>query len=142
MSAAEQTDCIFCQIVQGNIPCFKVYEDDQTLAFMDINPVSEGHCLVIPKNHAENLMAMSPEDIAAVHQASQKVAAGLKKTLGAEGIAVLQLNGRAANQVVMHYHVHLIPRNTGDGLSVFEWEIKPGDMDRIGQVAKKLQAAV
>ena len=139
MAASDNSDCIFCQIAAGKIPCFKVYEDDSALAFMDINPVSPGHTLLIPKNHAENLMEMTPQDIAGVHQASQKVALALKKSIAPEGIAVLQLNGRAANQVVMHYHVHLIPRNAGDGLRVFEWELNPGDMEQIGALAEKIK---
>ena len=122
MTASENSDCIFCQIVAGNIPPLpsRYTKMITPWLFLDINPVTEGHTLVIPKNHAENLMTMTPEDIAAVHQASQKVALALKKSLAPGGIGVVQLNGRAANQVVMHYHVHLIPRNHDDGLSVFQ----------------------
>ena len=111
-------DCLFCKIVAGEIPCFKVYEDDDVLAFADISPLAHGHTLVIPKTHHENLFEMAPEALAAVHQASQKVAQGLKEGLGCPGLTVLQLNGRAANQVIMHYHVHLIPRMQGDPLAL------------------------
>ncbi|MCA1988443.1 MAG: HIT family protein, partial [Desulfarculus sp.] len=104
-------DCIFCQIVNKKIPAFRIYEDERSLAIADINPVTEGHVLVLPKNHAATLMELTPGDIAAVHQASQKVAQALMKSLKPGGIAVLQLNGAAAGQVVMHYHIHLIPRN-------------------------------
>jgi histidine triad (HIT) family protein len=94
MATPDTSDCIFCQIAAKKIPCVKVYEDERSLAFMDINPVADGHTLVIPKTHAENLMALTPGDLAAVHQASQKVAAAMMKSLEPKGIAVLQLNGR------------------------------------------------
>ena len=106
-------DCIFCKIVKGEIPSFKVYEDDQVLAFADINPVSPGHTLIIPKNHAANLMEISEEDLTAVHRASKKVMAGIEAALKPSGVACVQLNGRGVNQVVMHYHLHLIPKIPG-----------------------------
>jgi histidine triad (HIT) family protein len=140
MAANDTSDCIFCKIVAGKIPSFKVYEDDRALAFMDINPVAPGHTLVIPKNHAENLMALTPGDLAGVHQASQKVAAAMMKTLEPGGIAVLQLNGKGANQIVMHYHVHLIPRDKEkDGLSLFDWEPVQGDFGRIEKISEKIK---
>jgi len=136
-------DCIFCKIVQGQIPSFKVYEDDNVLAFEDINPVSEGHTLVIPKNHAENLFEISSQDLAAVQAASQKVARAIKQALNPIGIAALQLNGRGVNQEVMHYHLHLVPRG-GDAppLPMTQWELKPGDMAAIKQTAEKIAAAM
>jgi len=136
-------DCIFCKIVQGEIPSFKVYEDDNVLAFEDINPVSEGHTLVIPKNHAENLFEISSQDLAAVQAASQKVARAIKQALNPIGIAALQLNGRGVNQEVMHYHLHLVPRG-GDAppLPMTQWELKPGDMAAIKQTAEKIAAAM
>ena len=97
-------DCIFCKIVQGDIPSFKVYEDDKVFAFADINPILEGHTLIIPKAHAENIWEISDDDLAAIHRASKKIAAGIRQALDPAGIACLQLNGRAVNQVVMHYH--------------------------------------
>jgi len=136
-------DCIFCKIVQGQIPSFKVYEDDNVLAFEDINPVSEGHTLVIPKNHAENLFEISSQDLAAVQAASQKVARAIKQALNPIGVAALQLNGRGVNQEVMHYHLHLVPRG-GDAppLPMTQWELKPGDMAAIKQTAEKIAAAM
>jgi len=143
MSRLESTDCIFCKIVAQKIPCFKVYEDARTLAFADINPVADGHTLVISKAHAENLLEIDPADLAAVHQASQKVASGIMKALRPAGIAVLQLNGKGANQIVMHYHVHLIPRDREkDGLTILEWEAEPGDMGIIQRTAEKIKEAV
>ena len=121
-------DCIFCKIVKGEIPSFKVYEDDNVLAFEDINPVSEGHTLIIPKNHAENLFEISSQDLAAVQTASQKIAKAIKQALNPIGVVALQLNGRGVDQVVMHYHLHLVPR-AGDAppLPMTHWELKPGD---------------
>ena len=139
----ENDDCIFCQIVAGKIPAFKIYEDERSLAFADINPVAIGHTLVVPKTHAENLMEITPGDLAAVHQASQKVARAMLAALKATGITVVQLNGRGANQIVMHYHVHLIPRDREkDGLEIFEWETKPGNMKTIERNAAKIAEAL
>ncbi|MFC1533932.1 HIT family protein [Thermodesulfobacteriota bacterium] len=136
-------DCIFCRIVKGELPCFKVYEDDKVLAFEDINPIAEGHALIIPKRHAENLWEISGEDLTAVHLASKKVTQGIKDVLNPTGIAALQLNGRGANQVVMHYHLHLIPRLSGSPmLPMTTWDIKQGDMESIKQTAEKIAAAI
>ena len=132
-------DCIFCKIVKGEIPSFKVYEDDRVLAFMDINPISPGHTLIIPKNHAANLKEISDEDLAAVHRASKKVLTGIETALNATGVACVQLNGRGVNQVVMHYHLHLIPKvPEGPDLPVSKWEIIPGDMNEIKATAEKI----
>ncbi len=136
-------DCIFCKIVQGEIPSFKVYEDDNVLAFEDINPVSEGHTLIIPKNHAQNLFEISSQDLTAVQAASQKVARAIKQALNPIGVVALQLNGRGVNQEVMHYHLHLVPR-AGEAplLPMTQWELKPGDMEAIKQTAEKIAAAI
>ena len=136
-------DCIFCKIVKGDIPCTKVYEEEKVLAFADINPINTGHTLIIPKNHAENIWEISGDDLGAVHLASIKVAKAMRKSLNSDGIAFLQLNGRAVNQLVMHYHLHLIPRNVEDPeLTVSAWELKPGDMEVIQETAKKIAAAM
>jgi len=136
-------DCIFCKIVKGDIPCFKIYEDDRVLAFEDVNPISEGHTLIIPKAHAENIWEISNEDLTAIHLASKKVADAIKEVLNPAGVAVLQLNGRAVNQVVMHYHLHLIPRvSGGPELTMTAWELIPGDMDAIKLTGDKIAAAM
>ncbi len=136
-------DCIFCKIVKGDIPSFKVYEDKRVFAFMDINPISEGHTLIIPKNHAENIWEISEEDLAAINRVSKKVAEAIRKELNPVGIAVLQLNGRGVNQVVMHYHLHLIPRmGGGPELKMTQWELVPGNMEAIGKTTEKLAAAI
>ena len=136
-------DCIFCKIIKGDIPCFKVYEDDRVLAFEDVNPISDGHTLIIPKAHAENIWEISGEDLTAIHLASKKVASAIKEVLNPVGVAVLQLNGRGVNQVVMHYHLHLIPRVTeGPELSMTAWELIPGDMDAIKMTGDRIVAAI
>ncbi len=135
--------CIFCKIVKGQIPSFKVYENERVFAFADINPITEGHTLIIPKAHAENLWEISEEDIAAIHSASKKLAAAIRKVLGPVGIAVLQLNGKVVNQVVMHYHLHLIPRaEDGPALQMTQWDLIPGDMDKINVIGEKIAAAI
>jgi len=136
-------DCIFCKIVKGDIPCFKVYEDDRVLAFEDVNPISDGHTLIIPKAHAENIWEISVEDLTAIHLASKKVADAINDVFNPAGVAVLQLNGRGVNQVVMHYHLHLIPRvSGGPELKMTEWELIPGDMDAIKQTSDRIAAAM
>ena len=132
-------DCIFCKIVRGEIPSFKVYENEQVFAFEDINPISLGHTLIVPKNHAENLWEITPDDLSAIHLASKKIARALRKAIDAAGIACLQLNGREVNQVVMHYHLHLIPRSQNDPeLPMSTWELKQGDMEKIKKAAEKI----
>lgn len=136
-------DCIFCKIIRGEIPSFKVYEDDKTFAFQDINPISQGHTLVTPKRHAQNLWEIQEEDLAAVHLASKKIIQGIKEALNPTGVACLQLNGRGVNQVVMHYHLHLIPRSKGEPeLPVSSWELKQGDMEAIKETAERIAASI
>ncbi len=136
-------ECLFCRIVKGELPCHKVYEDDNVIAFEDINPVSEGHTLVVPKRHAENLFEMNPEDLSAVHLASQKIALAIRDALNPAGIAALQLNGRGVNQIVMHYHLHLIPRAAGGPeLPVSHWGAKEGDPEALERTAEKIAAAL
>lgn len=132
-------DCIFCKIIDGEIPAVKVLDEEQAVAFMDINPVSRGHLLVIPKRHAENIFEISEEDLAAVMKAVRRCARAAKEALKAEGVTVLQLNGKASGQVVPHLHVHIMPRWEGDGLSVSSWEIKAGDMEEIKGTARKIK---
>ena len=136
-------DCIFCKIIRGEIPSVKVYEDEKVLAFEDINPISPGHTLVIPKNHAENIWDIDEHDLLAVQRASIKIAGAIKKALKIDGIACMQLNGRAAHQEVMHYHLHLVPRKAdGPPLPITSWTIKPGDMQEIKERAELIKAAL
>ena len=135
-------DCIFCKIVSGEIPSVKVYEDDRVFAFMDINPINDGHVLVIPKAHAATIDEIAEVDFLAVMSATHKLAAAVKEALNPEGINLLQLNGKAANQVVPHLHVHIVPRWFGDGVTVSQWDMVAGDMTRIEGVAEKIEREI
>ncbi|MEW5908433.1 MAG: HIT family protein [Thermodesulfobacteriota bacterium] len=136
-------DCIFCKIVKGEIPSVKVYENDRVLAFEDINPLCDGHTLIIPKVHAENIFELSAEDLAAIHTASKKLAHAIKKTFETTGIAFLQLNGKGVNQAVMHYHMHLLPRIPGSPeISLTRWDLIPGDMTKIKKIGSTIASAV
>ena len=131
--------CIFCKIIAGDIPCFRLYEDEHTLAFMDINPANEGHALVIPKTHAADLHAVSDDDISRTVIAAKKVAGAIHDTLAPGGLNLLQCNGPAAAQSVMHFHMHVLPRVEGDELKL-NWGLRPGDMDAIGALAERIRA--
>lgn len=136
-------DCIFCKIVKGEIPSFKVYEDEKVFAFADINPISTGHTLVIPKRHARDLWEIPGDDLTAVHLASKKIIKAIQDALQPSGVACVQLNGPGANQVVLHYHLHLVPRIPGDPeLPVATWELKEGDMEAVKETADKITAAI
>ncbi|MDH3762965.1 MAG: HIT family protein [Gammaproteobacteria bacterium] len=132
-------DCIFCKIIGGEIPSFKIYESDDSFAFMDINPASEGHTLVIPKEHAMDVHSISDTAIAATVKTAKKVAAAVEKTLNPEGLNLVQCNGPAAAQSVMHFHMHVLPRANGDELKL-NWGLEPGDMDAIGRLAERIRA--
>ena len=135
--------CIFCKIIKGEIPSFKVYEDEKVFAFEDINPIAQGHTLLVPKIHAENLWEIPDDYLAAVHLASRKIIMAIKEVLDPIGVACLQLNGRGANQVVMHYHLHLMPRVEGaPELSVTTWELKEGDMVELKKTADRIAGAI
>ena len=132
-------DCIFCKIVAGEIPAVKVLDEESVLAFMDINPSSRGHMLIVPKNHAENIFEIPESDLATLIRAVKRCAGAAKDALMAEGVTILQLNGKASDQIVPHLHIHVIPRWENDGLSVSTWEMKPGDMEEIQEIALKIK---
>ena len=133
------TDCVFCKIRDGQIPSLKVFEDDRTLAVMDINPVSHGHCLVIPKAHAATLFEAEVEDLVAVIVAAQQVARAIREALAPDGLNMLQANGAAAFQSVLHFHLHLIPRWANDGKG-FDWKLVPGHRDQIMKAGERIRA--
>jgi histidine triad (HIT) family protein len=134
-------DCIFCKIVAGQIPCTRIYEDASVLAFMDINPISPGHTLVVPKKHYEAITEMPADEAAALYRPIPALAAAVKAALKAEALNVLQNNGRAAGQAVDHLHVHLIPRWVGDGLG-FRWPAKQADMEVLAKQAEAVKKAL
>ena len=134
-------DCIFCEIISGNIPATKVYEDDQTLAFMDIAPANPGHVLVIPKRHHRNIFDIPPETAGKIMAVATKLANAIKAALNSDGLNLFQSNEAAAFQEVFHFHLHLIPRWEGDGL-VTPWRNKGNDSDQIREIANKIRQHV
>lgn len=131
---------IFAKIVRGEAPCFRVYEDAHTLAFMDIMPQAEGHTLVIPKEGAESIHDLSPEGAAALIKTTQKVAAAVKDVTKAPGILLAQLNGAAAGQTVFHIHFHVIPRTSGLDLKLHVRET--ANFEHLKALAAKIAAAI
>lgn len=109
-------NCIFCAIAEGRAPAEVVFEDKETMAFMDINPANSGHTLVIPKRHARDIYELDEETAAAVMRTALRVTRAIKAALQPDGMNLLQSNGRAGGQVVPHFHMHIIPRWHGDGL--------------------------
>ncbi|MBI4775046.1 MAG: HIT family protein [Deltaproteobacteria bacterium] len=133
-------DCLFCKIVSGEIPSTKVLENEHVLGIMDIQPMNRGHLLVIPKKHAANILEIDEEGYRAVAGTIHRLARAVEKALNPDGMNVLQLNGAAANQEVMHLHMHLVPRWEGDGLTVSQWNPEPGDMAAIKETADRIRA--
>jgi histidine triad (HIT) family protein len=131
-------DCIFCKIIAGELPGEIVDEDDATVAFMDINPATRGHALVVPRRHAEDLLEIDPGDLAATVVAAQRLAARIHERLHPDGVNLLNSCGRAAWQTVFHFHVHVIPRYEGDPLQL-PWIPGPGDAEEIAAAAAQLR---
>jgi histidine triad (HIT) family protein len=136
---AQDPDCLFCKIVAGEIPGTKVDEDERTVAFMDINPATRGHLLVVPREHSKNLLEMPEDDLDAVMRSAQRMARRVTERLGADGVNLLNSCGSAGWQTVFHFHVHVIPRYEGDPLKL-PWVPGPGDEDEIKAAADELTA--
>ena len=134
-----ESSCIFCKIVAGEIPSIDVYENEHVLAFMDINPISTGHVLVIPKGHWSDLYTMPDEQLGHVSAIVRKVAIAVRKALNPDGISITQANGKGAAQSVLHYHVHIVPRTIGDELKI-NWKLVPGDLEEIASVAARIKS--
>ena len=133
--------CIFCKIVAGDIPAAKVYEDALTVAFMDIGQVNPGHVLVASKRHAVTVLDLTPEEAAAVMQTAQRVAAAAEVAFAPDGITLFQANGAAGGQTVFHFHLHVLPRHTGDGVAL-AWPRKEPGAQALQTYAAQLQAAL
>jgi histidine triad (HIT) family protein len=134
---APDPDCLFCKIVAGEIPGTKVAEDERTVAFMDINPATRGHLLVVPRAHARDLLEIDDTDLAACASAARRLAQRVKDRLGADGVNLLNSCGSAAWQTVFHFHIHVIPRYEDDPLRL-PWTPGPGDSDEIAAAAREL----
>ena len=135
------SDCVFCRIVARQIPATVVYEDEHTLAFMDLGQVNPGHVLVTVKAHAESLYALGDAQAAAVLPAAARVARAIRDAFKPAGLSVYQANGKAAGQTVFHYHVHLVPRHDADGMAL-TWPVKNPPRERLDEYAAKIRAAL
>jgi len=133
-------DCIFCAIVAGRAPAARIAESEHALAFLDLFPVAEGHALVIPKSHYENLFEADETTLPDVHLLARRVALAMRRALAPDGMMVFQLNGAAAGQTVFHYHAHLLPRTAGTELRLHGREA--ADRGRLGEVAARIAAAL
>jgi histidine triad (HIT) family protein len=137
---AADPDCLFCRIISGELPSTRVDEDERTVAFMDINPATRGHVLVVPREHSADLLEIGDEDLAAVVAMGRRVAQRQKDRLSADGINLLNSCGRVAWQTVFHFHLHVIPRYATDPLRL-PWEPAPGDRNEIAAAAADLTGA-
>lgn len=135
------TECVFCRIIAGIEKAVKIYEDDLCVAIMDIAPVNRGHLLVIPKRHYETVFEMPFKEAAHVFGVACFMAKVVKEALGAEGVNILQNNGRAAWQHVFHVHVHVIPRWIGDEIEVY-WPAKLSSFDELERVATDIRSTL
>jgi histidine triad (HIT) family protein len=131
-------NCLFCKIVAGELPSQQVDSDERTVAFMDISPATRGHALVVPRNHATDLLEADPEDVAAVAVAAQRLAGRAVDRLGADGVNLLNSCGATAWQTVFHLHMHVIPRYADDPLKL-PWVPSPGDAGEIAATAELLR---
>ncbi len=139
MSSTDNPErCIFCEIVRGTAPAYRVAEDERTLAFLDIFPVSDGHTLVVTKEHYATLFDAPSEALEAVAATAKRVAHALRNELTPDGLMVFQLNGAAAMQTVFHYHLHLLPRRAGEPLALHTRV--PGVPERLEALSAALRA--
>lgn len=135
---ADVDDCIFCRIVRGEVPSVRVFEDERTIAFMDINPANAGHVLVVPREHAADLYALPDDLLGATAVVVKRVATAVRDAVAPDGINIVQANGPGAAQSVAHFHWHVLPRIDGDDLKL-NWGLKPGDRDAIAAVADRIR---
>lgn len=133
-----ESECIFCKIVAGDIPAEKIYEDDRTIAFMDVNPGTRGHTLVVPKKHAKDLLEIDPDELAAVTRSAQTVSRRAMERLEADGVNLLNCCGSEAWQTVFHFHLHVVPRYVDDPLQL-PWIPAAGEPDEIAEAAKLMR---
>ena len=134
-------DCIFCRIIKGEIPSHKVYEDEKTFAFLDINPINVGHALVVPKNHVRSISEAHEGDLFALAKALKKVIKGIEDGLGVDNLNVFVNQGEDAGQLIPHLHYHVTPRYKGDGVKFDVPQRKPGE-DELKEVLEKIKGAI
>lgn len=133
-------DCLFCKIVQNEIPSKKVFENDSVLAFLDINPISEGHTIVIPKNHYPTLGKVPDKEISELFKAVKTVAKKIYANLKIDGYNIVMNNHSAAGQMIEHAHIHIVPRTRGDGLIKLEMPKEQAEEEELEKVLKKIKS--
>ncbi len=133
--------CLFCRLIAGEIPATRVHEDETTLAFMDLGQVNPGHVLVAVKRHAATLLDLAPDEAAAAMCTAQKIARAAKDAFDPPGITLLQANGKEGEQTVFHFHLHVVPRHAGDGIT-FTWPRKDPSRETLEAYAARLRAAM
>jgi histidine triad (HIT) family protein len=135
----DASESIFTKIIDGKIPCHRVFENDHVLAFLDITPLCEGHTLVVPKRAAERLEDLPADDAAEIAKRLGEIARRVLAATGAKDYNILQNNGDTAGQVVRHVHFHIIPRREGDGLG-YRWKASPADPEDLAALAERINA--
>ncbi len=138
---SQPTDCVFCKIVAGLIPCTRLFETEHVLSFLDIGPLADGHALLVPRTHLERLDECASDLAAEIGRQLPRLARAVVRAVGAEGYNVLQNNGRVAGQVVPHLHFHVIPRRSGDGLG-YRWNPGTYAPGRADELAAQIRAAL
>jgi histidine triad (HIT) family protein len=134
-------NCIFCKIIRGEVPSFKLYENDKTVAFMDINPINPGHALIAPKFHARDIFETPDEWVGATMVTTRRIARAVQATVQPYGMNIVQANGPGAKQSVFHLHIHVVPRLKDDNLTM-NWPINPGDKDAIAKLAERIRGNI
>jgi len=135
-------NCLFCKIANGEIPSAKVFENDKVFAFLDINPIAKGHCLVIPKDHFENIFDIEEDIFKNITSTAKKIAKQMKINLQADGVNLVNASGKEAEQSVFHFHLHVVPRYQSDGLEMNKWwqsKIKKFTEEELKEIASKIQ---
>jgi len=135
-------DCIFCKIIKGEIPSFKIFENDKVFCFLDINPLSKGHTLVVPKEHHENIFDISLKDLKEIISTIKSLSNRMKKVLMAEGVNLFNASGVVAEQSVFHFHFHILPRYKNDGLEMNNWwqsKAQKADIEELKKLAEKIR---
>lgn len=134
-------DCLFCKIAKGKIPSATIYEDAHCTVFLDVNPATKGHCLIVPKEHFDNIYELDGETAGRIFSLATCIARALKDALGCDGLNIVQNNGEIAGQTVMHFHLHLIPRYEGDGVDL-TWPQHEISDEELAALKKSIRSAI
>jgi histidine triad (HIT) family protein len=132
------TDCVFCKIVAGELPCHRIDEDDLTIAFLDIGQVNPGHVIVAVKTHAETILDLTPDQAGAAFRTAHRIARAVEAAFRPEGLTILQANRPVGFQTVAHFHMHVLPRHTDDGVTI-TWPAKNPPSDELAGYAARIK---